>query len=234
MLSNSEENYLKTLLSISSVKGQNSIGTNELAIQLFLKPATVNSMLKKLRDKGLVDYERYGKISLTEKGRFEAGLVLRKHRLWETFLYEKLDFSWDELHEIAEQLEHIKSMKLIDKLDAFLGYPNFDPHGDPIPDLNGNFDAQYFNKLNDFSPKETCVMVAVGDDSSSFLKYLDVLGLGINVKIEVISKQEFDDSVVIEVNQKRHNISQKLAENIFVICESCFAHGACLKTKACR
>jgi DtxR family Mn-dependent transcriptional regulator len=138
MLSFTEENYLKTLISITlKEESRGEAGTNELAEKLGLKPSTVNDMLKKLKEKKLIEYEKYGKIKLTDEG-YKIGIyIIRKHRLWETFLVEKLKFSWDEVHELAEELEHIQSEKLIDKLDEFLGFPAHDPHGDPIPQRDG-------------------------------------------------------------------------------------------------
>lgn len=216
MLSQTEENYLKSLLRISIDNDVNEVGTNELAFALGLKPATVNDMLKKLREKKLVSYEKYGKISLTDSGRKLAVDILRKHRLWETFLYQKLEFSWDEVHEVAEQLEHIQSEKLIDKLDKLLDFPKFDPHGDPIPSKAGEIHIQHKTTLSEIADGVTCKMVAVRDNSSSFLQYVVKVGLGINNEIKVISKQEFDSSMVIEVNGIQSNVSQKFAENIFV------------------
>ncbi len=216
MLSQTEENYLKSLLRISIDNEVNEVGTNELAFALGLKPATVNDMLKKLREKKLVSYEKYGKISLTDSGRKLAVDILRKHRLWETFLYQKLEFSWDEVHEVAEQLEHIQSEKLIDKLDKLLDFPKFDPHGDPIPSKAGEIHIQHKTTLSEIAVGMTCKMVAVRDNSSSFLQYVVKVGLGINNEIKVISKQEFDSSMVIEVNGIQSNVSQKFAENIFV------------------
>jgi DtxR family Mn-dependent transcriptional regulator len=216
MLSQTEENYLKSLLRISIDNDVNEVGTNELAFALGLKPATVNDMLKKLRDKKLVSYEKYGKISLTDSGRKLAVDILRKHRLWETFLYQKLEFSWDEVHEVAEQLEHIQSEKLIDKLDKLLDFPKFDPHGDPIPTKEGEIHIQHKTTLSEIAVGVTCKMVAVRDNSSSFLQYVVKVGLGINNEIKVISKQEFDSSMVIEVNGIQSNVSHKFAENIFV------------------
>lgn len=138
MLTFTEENYLKILLKINLIEPKkHQINSSDVAIKLNVKPATVNDMLKKLREKKLINFEKYGKVTLTNRGRKCALKVLRKHRLWETFLHEKLNFSLDEIHEVAEQLEHIKSDKLIDKLDDFLGYPKYDPHGEGIPDSMG-------------------------------------------------------------------------------------------------
>ncbi len=169
MLSQTEENYLKALLKIAFSNVNTEVGTNELATLLTVKPATVSDMLKKLKEKELVDYEKYGKITLTTEGRKNAIEVLRKHRLWETFLYEKFEFTWDEVHEVAEQLEHIQSAKLIDMLDKFLDYPEFDPHGDPIPNKKGEIKVHFKKTLSDVEVGNSCKMVAVKDNSSSFL-----------------------------------------------------------------
>jgi DtxR family Mn-dependent transcriptional regulator len=231
MLSYTEENYLKGLLKITFDNGIEEVGTNELAIALAVKPATANDMLKKLKDKELVDYEKYGKITLTAEGKKNAIEIIRKHRLWETFLYEKLEFSWDEVHEVAEQLEHIHSQKLVDKLDKFLDYPEFDPHGDPIPNKNGELKVQFKKTLSDVTVGNSCKMVAVKDNSSSFLQYVVKVGLGINNEITVVSKQDYDALTVIEVNGVQSSVSQKFAENIFVVCKSCIVGKSCHKTK---
>lgn len=231
MLSYTEENYLKALLKITFDNDNTEVGTNELAQILAVKPATANDMLKKLKEKGLVDYEKYGKISLSKTGNKNAIEILRKHRLWETFLYQKFEFSWDEIHEVAEQLEHIQSTKLIDKLDKFLDYPEFDPHGDPIPNKKGEIKVRYKKTLSDVAVGKSCKMVAVKDNSSSFLQYVVKVGLGINNKIKVLSKQEYDSLLVIEVNAVQSSVSQKFAENIFVVCQNCIVGKACSKTK---
>jgi DtxR family Mn-dependent transcriptional regulator len=212
-----EENYLKALFKISFDTSMKGVGTNELAVVLSVKPATVNDMLKKLREKKLVDYEKYGKITLTTTGRSKAIDIVRKHRLWETFLYEKFEFSWDEVHELAEQLEHIQSEKLVDKLDKFLDYPEFDPHGDPIPNKQGELKEQIKKTLSDIAVGSSCTMIAVKEDSSSFLQYVSNVGLGINVEIVVVSKQDYDAIMVVAVNGVQASVSQKFAENIFVV-----------------
>jgi DtxR family Mn-dependent transcriptional regulator len=217
MLSFTQENYLKALQKISFDSGSEEVGTNELATALLVAPATANNMLKKLKDKELVEYEKYGKITLTTKGKKRALDIIRKHRLWETFLYEKLEFSWDEVHEVAEQLEHIQSEKLIDKLDKLLEFPDFDPHGDPIPNKEGKIKVQVKKTLSDVPVGHRCKMVAVKNDSSSFLQYAVKVGLELNAVIFVVSKQEYDATTVIKVNGKESSISQKFAENILVI-----------------
>ena len=216
MLSSTEENYLKALLKLTFESDTNEAGTNDLAGLLALKPATVNDMLKKLKEKQLVNYEKYGKITLSLNGKKIALEIIRKHRLWETFLYEKFNFTWDEVHEVAEQLEHIQSIKLIDKLDDFLGYPKFDPHGEPIPDSKGEMGENYKKNLAQVKVGDSCKMVSVKDNSSSFLQYVDKVGLAINRQIQVVSKQEYDALMVIEVNGITSTVSQKFAENIYV------------------
>jgi DtxR family Mn-dependent transcriptional regulator len=188
-------------------------------------------MLKKLKEKELVDYEKYGKIRLTASGKKRGIDVIRKHRLWETFLYKKLEFSWDEVHEVAEQLEHIQSEKLVDKLDKFLDYPEFDPHGDPIPNKKGELKVQFKKTLADVAVASSCKMVAVKDNSSSFLQYVVKVGLGINNEILVVSKQDYDALMVIKVNGVKSSVSQKFAENIFVVCNNCIVGKSCPKTK---
>jgi DtxR family Mn-dependent transcriptional regulator len=217
-LTSTEENYLKALyhLSVESTD-RGGVGTNELAAYLMVKPATVNDMLKKLRDKSLVNYEKYGKIRLTAAARRQALEVIRRHRLWETFLYEKLEFTWDEVHEVAEQLEHIRSAKLIEKLDKFLNYPRFDPHGDAIPNAKGEIEKVARKTLAEMPVGEKCRIVAVRDNSATFLQYAMKVGLGLSSEIRVVSRQDFDGSIEIEVRRKRSVVSQKFAENVFVL-----------------
>ncbi|MFA9290107.1 MAG: metal-dependent transcriptional regulator [Solirubrobacteraceae bacterium] len=217
MLTQTEENYLKTLFGIIADNYPRlQAGTNELACKLSLKPATVNDMLKKLKDKNLVSYEKYGKISLTETGNKFALLVIRKHRLWETFLYDKLEFTWDEVHEVAEQLEHVNSDKLVDRLDKFLEFPKFDPHGDPIPNSNGTIIVEKRIALNQVEIGEYCLVVSVKDNSNLFLQHAMKLGLKINSKILVLSIQLYDDLMQIEINEEKHTISKKFSDNILV------------------
>jgi len=234
ILTYTEENYLKALFKISFDHDIEEVGTNELATYLAVKPATANDMLKKLKEKGLVHYEKYGKITLMKTGKKFAIDVLRKHRLWETFLYKKLEFSWDEVHEVAEQLEHIQSQKLVDKLDQFLDYPEFDPHGDPIPNKKGEMKVQFKKTLSEVAVGISCKMVAVKDNSSSFLQYVVKVGLGINDEIKVLSKQEYDKMTDIEVNGVKSSVSQKFAENIFVVCKNCAVGKPCSEPVTCE
>jgi DtxR family transcriptional regulator, Mn-dependent transcriptional regulator len=219
MLSIAEENYIKKLLSLSldSNHKEGGVGTNELAESLGVKPSTVNDMLKKLQQKKLIDYQKYGKIFLTDIGREYGVGILRKHRLWETFLYEKLDFTWDEVHEVAEQLEHIQSEKLVEKLDKFLGFPEFDPHGDPIPNSKGEMKLLEKRMLSDLEMGKSCKMIAVRDNSAAFLNFVVELGLGLNNQMKVVNKQEFDDSIEIEINGKISRVSHKFAQNIYIV-----------------
>jgi DtxR family Mn-dependent transcriptional regulator len=218
MLTTTEENYLKAIFHLSSAgSARGNAGINELAQFLGLRPATCNEMCKRLKEKQLVEYERYGKITLTGNGRSHAIGVIRKHRLWETFLYEKLRFTWDEVHEVAEQLEHINSVKLIDRLEEFLDYPRYDPHGDPIPDARGQIKEELRRTLADMKPGEKCKMVAVKDNSAPFLQYVARIGLGLSAGIRVKGVNTFDSTVEIEVAKKTHTVSRKFAENILVV-----------------
>lgn len=218
MLSYTEENYLKALLKLSfQNEDKPEAGTNEMAAYLGVKPATATDMLKKLKEKELVTYKKYGKILLTETGKQNGIAILRKHRLWETFLYEKLDFSWDEVHEVAEQLEHIQSAKLVDKLEEFLNFPEFDPHGDPIPKANGEIPSIDKVLLSELKENELCKVVAVKDTSTVFLQYLEKLSITIGTPIRVVERIDFDGSLSIQIaGEEARNVSMKFAESLFV------------------
>ena len=218
MLSYTEENYLKALLKLSfQNEDKPEAGTNEMAAYLGVKPATATDMLKKLKEKELVTYKKYGKILLTETGKQNGIAILRKHRLWETFLYEKLDFSWDEVHEVAEQLEHIQSAKLVDKLEEFLNFPEFDPHGDPIPKANGEIPSIDKVLLSELKENELCKVVAVKDTSTVFLQYLEKLSITIGTPIKVVECIDFDGSLSIQIaGEEARNVSMKFAESLFV------------------
>ncbi|MFA4867013.1 MAG: metal-dependent transcriptional regulator [Pedobacter sp.] len=218
MLSYTEENYLKALLMLSfKNEDRPEAGTNEMAAYLGVKPATATDMLKKLKEKDLVNYQKYGKILLTELGRKKGMSILRKHRLWETFLYAKLDFSWDEVHEVAEQLEHIQSEKLVNKLEEFLEFPDFDPHGDPIPKANGDFPIINRVLLSEIIADENCHVVAVKDTSTIFLQYLEKLNITIGTKIKVLEVIDFDGSLNLQIeNEEPRSVSMKFAESLFV------------------
>ncbi|MFM2368932.1 MAG: Iron-dependent repressor IdeR [Bacteroidota bacterium] len=211
----SEENYLKTIFHLT-ILSDSEISTNAIAEMMETKASSVTDMLKKLAEKDLVHYKKYQGVSLTAHGKITAKMIVRKHRLWEVFLVDKLDFSWDEVHDIAEQLEHIKSEKLINKLDDFLGNPTEDPHGDPIPDANGRMIKIEKQLLSELHENQTGICVGVKDTSSEFLKYLDKQGIALGSKIEIISKESFDLSLKIKVDQRDLTISNKIATNLFV------------------
>ena len=211
----SEENYLNTIYHLTIIS-DSEISTNAIAEKMETKASSVTDMLKKLAEKDLVHYKKYQGVSLTEKGKLSAKMIVRKHRLWEVFLVDKLDFSWDEVHDIAEQLEHIKSEKLINKLDDFLGNPTEDPHGDPIPDVNGRVIKIEKQLLSELAENQSGICVGVKDTSSEFLKYLDKQEISLGSKIEIIGKESFDLSLKIKVDDKDLTISHKIASNLFV------------------
>lgn len=211
----SEENYLKTIYHLTNLL-DSEISTNAIAEKMETKASSVTDMLKKLAEKNLVNYKKYQGVSLTEKGLHSAKMIVRKHRLWEVFLVDKLDFPWDEVHDIAEQLEHIKSEKLINKLDEFLNFPTEDPHGDPIPNADGMIVKVEKQLLSELTEKQTGVCVGVKDTSSEFLQYLDKQEIALGSKIEVLSKETFDLSLRIKVSNKELMISNKIAANLFV------------------
>lgn len=215
-LSRSEEDYLKTLFSINLDNKFNKLGTNQIAEALNVSPASANGMLKKLKAKNLVDFEKYGSIELTPQGREIAIYLIRKHRLWETFLFEKLGFSWDEVHEVAEQLEHIKSTKLIQRLDKFLNFPKTDPHGDGIPDKDGNYFEKTDVKLADVKVGELVIVKSVNDISEEFLKYLSKNKIELGTKIQILNKIEFDGSLEVKIGKRELVLSQTTIDNIFV------------------
>lgn len=214
-MTTSEENYLKVIyhLSVVSPKG---VHTNAIAGMLETKASSVTDMLKKLSEKDLVLYKKYQGASLTEKGTLTAKMIVRKHRLWEVFLVEKLNFTWDEVHEIAEELEHIQSEKLINKLDAFLNFPDFDPHGDPIPNADGEIKKLQKQLLSDAEINVSCKCVGVKDSSPEFLQYLDKQKIALGSTFKIIEKDAFDDILQVEINDHKITISNKIATNLYV------------------
>ena len=215
MFTLSEENYLKAIFHLEMMSGT-GISTNAIANKLETKASSVTDMVKKLAEKQVLVYKKYQGVSLTKSGKTTAARIVRKHRLWEVFLVEKLNFSWDEVHDVAEQLEHIKSPKLTRELDAFLGFPKTDPHGDPIPDHEGRFDSVEKRLLSSLKENEVGVCVGVDDSSSNFLQYLDKNGISLGEKIEVLSIESFDGSLSIKVAGKVLSISSKIATNIYI------------------
>jgi DtxR family transcriptional regulator, Mn-dependent transcriptional regulator len=214
MASFTEENYLKTIYHLAA-SGEGKVTTNALAEKLKTAAASVTDMLRKLSDKKLVNYKKYQGVSLTVSGRKIALKVIRKHRLWEVFLVEKLNFSWDEVHEMAEQLEHVESDELIRRLSVFLGNPNSDPHGDPIPDEDGNFVTTRYKPLAKCKTGASCVIKGVVDHRPVFLKYLDEISLKIGDVIRIVNVNEFDKSLKVEKKDgSRLSLSREVSNNL--------------------
>lgn len=217
MLSLTEENYLKAIYHLSE-GGERSVLTNELAEAMNTKPASVTDMVKRLSAKKLITYEKYYGVTITRQGKADALTIIRKHRLWETFLVQKLNFNWDQVHEVAEQLEHIHSPLLIEKLDEFLGFPIADPHGHPIPDKNGKIHTGPHIPLCEVSGRKTVMVEAVNvKESPSFLQYLSRIGVYIGARLSILDKAEFDGSIEIMIDgKKKVSISKEASQNILV------------------
>jgi DtxR family Mn-dependent transcriptional regulator len=213
--STSEENYIKAIYRLQRQEG--TVTTNELANELKTKPASVTDMMKKLKIKKLLHYQPYQGFRLTQEGSKVALGIIRRHRLWEYFLAEKLKFTWDEVHEVAEDLEHVSSKKLIDKLDEFLGFPRVDPHGDPIPDANGKMEPSKKIPLTELPTGTPAVVSNIKDQSNAILDLLEHKKINIGARLEVKKKFEFDESLEIKIGrQPAFTISKQLAENIYV------------------
>ena len=216
MNSFTEENYLKAIYDLNQKKTKGAT-TNAIAKKLATKASSVTDMVKKLAEKKLVDYKKYQGVNLSLDGKKVAINVIRKHRLWEVFLVDKLKFKWDEVHDIAEQLEHIHSKELTMRLDKFLDFPKFDPHGDPIPDEKGNILLRKESCLiSELQKSDEAVIIGVNDSSPSFLQYLENKKLVLGTKIKVLDHYDFDGSFLIDVNKKEQNISKQAANNLFV------------------
>ena len=215
MPSFTEENYLKAIYHLSEA-GANSVLTNDLAEAMSTKAASATDMVKKLASKKFISYKKYYGAALTPKGKAEALTVIRKHRLWETFLVQKLGFSWDEVHEVAEQLEHIQSKRLIEKLDEFLDYPKTDPHGDPIPDRHGKLQPQKTICCTELKEGQQAVITAVKDSDSSLLKLLDKIGARPGKKIKIIGREVYDESAEALLDGHKVFLSKEVSKNILV------------------
>lgn len=215
MLSLAEENYLKAIYHLAGGAAE-AVSTNDLAGQMQTKAASVTDMVKRLSVKALVKHEKYYGVKLTKKGTLEALSIIRKHRLWETFLVKKLGFSWDEVHEVAEQLEHIQSQRLIEKLDEFLGHPSVDPHGDPIPDKAGKIKLQPEYVLGNMKPGFKGVIAAVKDADSHLLKYLAKIGAQPGALIRLLSTEPYDGSLELIINQLKCFVSREVSLHILV------------------
>lgn len=215
-ISQTEENYLKAIFKIVEREGK-AASNNAIATEMGTTAASATDMVIRLSKKELIHYQKHRGVTLTDAGNKIATHLIRKHRLWEAFLVEKLHFSWDEVHDIAEQLEHIQAPELVERLDAFLGFPKFDPHGDPIPDADGIFAFRKQMPLLELETGTQGVVVGVQDHTASFLQYLDRLGLTLGAEIEVIERFEYDESVKIILNRNKEQLlSKKVAQNLFI------------------
>ncbi len=211
-----EENYLKTLFLLSNEQGKVSV--NDLSKRLELKMPTVTSMMKKLAEKRLVHYEKYKPVRLTENGQREAAHIIRKHRLTEMFLVDVMGFGWEEVHDIAEQIEHVKSPVFFDKMDQILGHPSFDPHGSPIPDVEGNIQGPQYRLLSACKKGERATFMAVADSSEEFLRYLNSKGLSLETELEILSVEPFDGSMTISYrDHDSETLSKVVADKLLVV-----------------
>lgn len=217
MHSFTEENYLKAIYKLSALAGEGTISTNAISEEMNTKAASVTDMLKRLSEKDLIHYVRYKGVNLTAEGRSAAVQIIRKHRLWEVFLVSKLGFGWEEVHEIAEELEHINSEELVNRLDEFLGFPQLDPHGDPIPTRTGRFRQHDFIRLSELAEGETGIVSGVGEHSAVFLQYLGKLGIQLGKKMRMIEKNPCDGSVVVAGGEGgRISLSKEASHHILV------------------
>ena len=214
MNSQSTEDYLKALYHLQQINS--AVSTNEIASYLNMKPSSVSDMLKKLAKKKYVNYLNYKGSVLTKKGELIALSIIRKHRLWETFLVEKLNFGWDQVHLIAEQLEHINSEELVDRIDKYLNYPKYDPHGDPIPQKDGRIEQMNQKLLSELKPNEIGIITGVKKGTPSLLNYLDSQQIKLGNKLNVKDIIEFDGTYIVEINKKRITLSEKISQNLLI------------------
>ncbi|MBC7566508.1 MAG: metal-dependent transcriptional regulator [Pedobacter sp.] len=215
MQSNTEENYLKVIYHLS-LSNDGLITTNSIAEKVQTKAASVTDMMRKLAEKQLVSYQKYQGVTLTDTGKAIAVKIVRKHRLWEVFLVDKLHFKWDEVHDIAEELEHINSSELVERLNEYLKFPTNDPHGDPIPDKNGKFGNEVFIKLSKLKPDQTGILMGVSEHSSPFLRHLEKLELTLGKRIQMLDIISFDGSVELLLDNKKINVSRDVAKHLLV------------------
>lgn len=214
-LSVAEENYIKSIYKLQ--EGDETVSTNALAYELDTKPASVTDMAKKLKEKKLIEYEKYQGILLSPEGRKAALQIVRRHRLWECFLVDKLAFSWEEVHELAEELEHVRSEKLTNRLSEFLGNPVIDPHGDPIPDANGKLAKPRPQTSLDQTNAKRLVVTAVTDQSTALLAFLNAKGIKLGTQLEILAHYEYDNSIEIKLKQQPAiTISEQVAKHIMV------------------
>lgn len=215
LTTSAEENYLKAIFKISE-KDPGPVLTNALAAAMGTSAASATDMLKRLSEKQLVAYEKYRGVTLTPEGNRLATSLIRKHRLWEVFLVEKLGFAWDEVHDFAEQLEHVQGDNLTDRLDEYLNHPRFDPHGDPIPDAQGRWIRRPQVRLTTLSPGQKGIVTGVDDHTSPFLQYLDELGIALGVAIELLDRTAYDQSSKVRIAGKEYTLSEKASQNLFL------------------
>jgi DtxR family Mn-dependent transcriptional regulator len=216
MLSFTEENYIKAIYKISQ-EGESTVSTNAIAEVMQTKAASVTDMLRRLHEKEIINYVKYRGVTLTETGQKTALQLVRKHRLWEVFLVDKLKFNWDEVHDVAEELEHITSELMIRRLDEFLGFPKYDPHGDPIPTESGEMAIKPQVLLSELKIGESGLVMGVKDSQPLFLQYLDKVGIYLGAKIKVTDKIEYDNSLEINLdNKKQLSVSSEVSKNIFI------------------
>jgi DtxR family transcriptional regulator, Mn-dependent transcriptional regulator len=213
----SEENYLKAIFHLQETEG--TVTTNVLAQRLQTKPASVTDMMKKLNAKKLLHYKPYYGFSLSTEGKKIALFIVRRHRLWEYFLSEKLKFDWNEVHLLAEELEHVSSRQLIDRLDKYLGFPQFDPHGDPIPDNKGKIKNVNRLSLFELPFNQPAAVLQVTNQSKEMLEILEHKNIGIGTRLEVKKHFHFDHSIELKIKNATVTISEQLAKNIFVTYE---------------
>lgn len=215
MASQTIENYMKALFTLSDQSDK--VNVTDLANSMDVSLPTVNSMVKKLAAMGLVKYEKYKPLEITDLGKKEAALIIRKHRLTEMFLVEKMGIGWDEVHDIAEHIEHLKSPLFFDRIDELLGYPTHDPHGSPIPDKHGHIETQNLKKLSQSEMGEKVTLKALGHTSEEFLKYLTQKELALDMEIEVLNVEPFDGSMTIKYSGHPNEImSEKVCEKLLV------------------
>lgn len=211
-----EENYLKALFSLANEHGE--VNVNDLSKRLEIKMPTVTSMMRKLAEKGLVHYEKYRPVRLTGKGKKDAAHIIRKHRLTEMFLVEVMGFGWEEVHDIAEQIEHVKSPVFFKKMDAILGHPSFDPHGSPIPDMDGNIQRERYRKLSTCKKDEKVKFMAVANSSEDFLKFLNSKDLSLETEIKILSVEPFDGTMTIAYKDRRsETLSKVVCDKLLVV-----------------
>ncbi|WP_297336334.1 metal-dependent transcriptional regulator [Algoriphagus sp.] len=215
MASSTEENYLKILFNLTHEKGE--VNISELSTQLGVSMPTVNSMIKNLQKNELVHYEKYKPVTLTEKGKKTAALIVRKHRLTEMFLVNKMGFGWEEVHQIAEQVEHIHAPKFFERMDEMLGFPTVDPHGSPIPDKQGRMQELHYKNLSQVKAGNQVILVALADSSSDFLEFLNSRKLKLGMELNIISKESYDQSMLVSYpNRESETLSEKVCEKLLV------------------